>query len=313
MSHQSIYVGIDVAKDTLDVCIIPVEETFSIPYTEADISVLIKRLKKLDTTLIVVEATGGYEMELVVALAAKALPVTVVNPRQVRDFAKATGTLAKTDRIDAQILAQFAEAVQPEVRQLKDEQARELDALILRRRQLIDMLVAEKNRLNRSAKSVRKDIQAHITWLKKRLKDTDKHIDNFIKSSPLWCVTDELIQSILGVGRVLSFTLLARLPELGRLNRRQIAMLVGVAPLNRDSGQYRGRRCVWGGRKDVRNVLHMTTLAAVQYNPVLTDYYQRLCKAGKPKKVALTATMRKLLVIINAMVKNHSTWDLATS
>lgn len=313
MTQQSCYVGIDVSKDRLDVAIIPSEETVSIPYVDAEIVALIKRLKRLDATLIVVEATGGYEMELVAALAAKALPVTVVNPRQVRDFARATGKLAKTDRIDAQVLAQFAEAVQPEVRQLKDDQARELDALILRRRQLIDMLVAEKNRLNRSDKSVRKDIQAHITWLKKRLKDTDDHIDNFIKSSPLWRVTDELIQSIPGVGRVLSFTLLARLPELGRLDRRQIAMLVGVAPLNRDSGQYRGKRCIWGGRKDVRNVLHMTTLAAVQYNPVLADYYERLCKAGKPKKVALTATMRKLLVIINTMVRNHTTWQPATT
>jgi transposase len=311
MSDPTCYVGIDVAKDTLDVCINPSGELLSLQYAESELSDLIKRLKTLDAELIVVEATGGYEMELVVALAAQAMPVTVVNPRQVRDFAKATGTLAKTDRIDARVLAQFAEAVQPEVRQLKDEQARELDALILRRRQLIDMLVAEKNRLKRSAKSVRKDIQAHITWLNKRLKDTDNHIDGLIKSSPLWRVKDELIQSVPGVGRVLSFTLLARLPELGQLDRRQIAMLVGVAPLNRDSGKYRGRRCVWGGRKDVRNVLHMATLAAIQYNPILTDYYQRLCSAGKPKKVALTATMRKLLVIINAMVKNHSAWSLA--
>ncbi len=313
MTQQSCYIGIDVAKDSLDVATIPADESASIPYTEAEVTALIKRFKKLDATLIVVEATGGYEMELVAALAANALPVTVVNPRQVRDFARATGKLAKTDRIDAQVLAQFAEAVQPEVRQLKDDQARKLDALILRRRQLIDMLVAEKNRLRRPDKSVRKDIQAHINWLKKRLKDTDGQVDDFIKSSPLWCVTDELIQSIPGVGRVLSFTLLARLPELGRLDRRQIAMLVGVAPLNRDSGRYRGRRCIWGGRKDVRNVLHMTTLAAVQYNPVLADYYERLCKAGKPKKVALTATMRKLLVIINTMVKNHTEWQPATT
>lgn len=313
MLDPTCFVGIDVAKDTLDICINPSGEVSSIQYVDSEVAKLIDRLKACSADLIVVEATGGYEMELVAALAAKALPVTVVNPRQVRDFAKATGTLAKTDRIDARVLAQFAEAVQPEVRQLKDDQARELDALILRRRQLIDMLVAEKNRINRSDKSVRKDIQAHITWLKKRLKDTDDHIDDFIKSSPLWRVTDELIQRIPGVGRVLSFTLLARLPELGRLDRRQIAMLVGVAPLNRDSGKYRGRRCVWGGRKDVRNVLHMTTLAAIQFNPVLAAYYQRLCHAGKPKKVALTATMRKLLVIINAMVKNHSEWSLATA
>lgn len=313
MSDPTCYVGIDVAKDSLDVCINPSGEVFSIRYSECELSELIHRLKPLGIDLIVVEATGGYEMELVATLAAQALPVTVVNPRQVRDFAKATGTLAKTDRIDARVLAQFAEAVQPEVRQLKDEQARELDALILRRRQLIDMLVAEKNRLKRSAKSVRKDIQAHITWLNKRLKDTDNNIDDLIKSSPLWRVTDELMQSIPGVGRVLAFTLLGRLPELGKLDRRQIAMLVGVAPLNRDTGKYRGRRCVWGGRKDVRNVLHMATLAAIQHNPVLTDYYQRLCSAGKPKKVALTATMRKLLVIINAMVKNHSLWGLANA
>lgn len=312
MSDPTCFVGIDVAKDTLDICINPSEELFSIRYVDSELVKLTDRLKTCAADLIVVEATGGYEIEVVAMLASQGLPVTVVNPRQVRDFAKATGTLAKTDRIDAAILAQFAEAIQPEVRQLKDDQARDLDALILRRRQLIDMLVAEKNRLNRSAKSVRMDIQAHITWLKKRLKDTDDHIDRLIKSSPLWRVTDELIQSVPGVGRVLSFTLLARLPELGQLDRRQIAMLVGVAPLNRDSGKYHGRRCVWGGRKDVRNVLHMTTLAAIQYNPVLTDYYQRLCAAGKPKKVALTATMRKLLVIINAMVKNQTQWGLAS-
>ncbi len=313
MSDATCFVGIDVSKDTLDICIIPSGELWSIEYRDDELSKLNDRLEACGADLIVVEATGGYEIAVVAALAAQGLPVTVVNPRQVRDFAKATGTLAKTDRIDAQVLAQFAEAVQPEVRELKDDQARELDALILRRRQLIDMLVAEKNRLKRSTPSVRKDIREHITWLKKRLKDTDDHIDRLIKSSPLWRVTDELIQSIPGVGRVLSFTLLARLPELGQLDRRQIAMLVGVAPLNRDSGTYRGRRCVWGGRKDVRNVLHMTTLAAIQYNPVLTAYYRRLCTAGKPKKVALTATMRKLLVIINAMVKNQTQWGLASA
>lgn len=313
MSDPTCFVGIDVSKDTLDICIIPSGELWSIEYCDDELSKLTDRLEACGADLIVVEATGGYEIAVVAALAAQGLSVTVVNPRQVRDFAKATGTLAKTDRIDAQVLAQFAEAVQPDVRELKDDQARELDALILRRRQLIDMLVAEKNRLKRSTPSVRKDIRDHIRWLKKRLKDTDDHIDRLIKSSPLWRVTDELIQSIPGVGRVLSFTLLARLPELGQLDRRQIAMLVGVAPLNRDSGAYRGRRSVWGGRKDVRNVLHMTTLAAIQYNPVLTAYYQRLCSAGKPKKVALTATMRKLLVIINAMVKNRTQWDLASA
>jgi transposase len=294
----------------LDVASFPQEESWTEANEEKGIESLAKALKKQKPNLIVLEATGGLEIPLAGALAAAALPVVVVNPRQVRDFAKATGKLAKTDSLDALILARFGEAVRPQVRPLKDEEAQELSALVTRRRQVVEMITAEKNRLMTAPKRVQRDIRAHIRWLEKRLDDTNENVKKLIKSSPIWREKDQLLQSVPGVGPTLSATLLCQLPELGTLDRRQMAALVGVAPLNRDSGLFRGRRTVWGGRAHVRAVLYMSALAAVRYNPVLRNFYLRLCEAGKPKKVALTACMRKLLTILNAIIKNRTPWQV---
>lgn len=304
------FIGIDVSKARLDVAAVPQEENWSEANEEKGIESLVKALKKHKPTLIVLEATGGLEIPLAGALAAAALPVVVVNPRQVRDFAKATGKLAKTDSLDAHILARFGEAVRPQVRSLKDEQAQELSALVTRRRQVVEMITAEKNRLMTAPKRVQRDIRTHIRWLEKRLDDTNENVKKLIKSSPIWREKDQLLQSVPGVGPTLSATLLCQLPELGTLDRRQMAALVGVAPLNRDSGLFRGKRTVWGGRSHVRAVLYMSALAAVRYNPVLRNFYLRLCEAGKPKKVALTACMRKLLTILNAIIKNRTPWQV---
>jgi len=269
---------------------------------------LVARLDQLRPALVVLEATGGMELPLVGALAAAGLPVVVINPRQAREFAKATGRLAKTDAIDAQVLAHFAEAVRPRLRPLADAAAQELSALMTRRRQLIEMLTAERNRLRTAAPAVRPDIQEHIRWLERRLADLDGDLSQTIRSSDIWREKDDLLQSAPGVGPVVSTTLLADLPELGALNRKEIAALVGVAPLNRDSGTLRGRRTVWGGRSKVRSALYMATLVATQRNPVIRIFYQRLLSAGKPKKVALTACMRKLLTILNAMIRSRTPW-----
>ncbi|MFQ5936141.1 MAG: IS110 family transposase [Acidiferrobacterales bacterium] len=309
MNTSDGFVGIDISKARLDVAILPGNESFSVPNDDTGITALVKRLKAVRPRLIVLEATGGLEMAVTAALALAQLPVVVVNPRQVRDFAKATGALAKTDRIDAHTLARFGEAVRPEIRPLKDAELTALDALVARRRQLVEMLTAEKNRLALAPKAIRKDIQAHITWLKKRLNGVNNDLNNAIRTSPVWREKDRLMQSAPGVGPVLSMSLLAGLPELGRLNRRQIAALVGVAPFNRDSGTLRGKRTTWGGRADVRAVLYMSTVAAVRCNPVIKACYHRLCAAGKARKVALTACMRKLLTILNAMIKNGTPWD----
>lgn len=300
------FIGIDVSKARLDVASFPKEESWSEANEEKGIESLVEDLKKQKPTLIVLEATGGLEIPLAGALAGAALPVVVVNPRQVRDFAKATGKLAKTDALDAHILARFGEAVRPQVRPLKDEEAQELSALVTRRHQVVEMITAEKNRLMTAPKRVQRDIRAHIRWLEKRLDDTNENIKKLIKSSPIWREKDQLLQSVPGVGPTLSATLLCQLPELGTLDRRQMAALVGVAPLNRDSGLFRGKRTVWGGRSHVRAVLYISALAAVRYNPVLRNFYIRLCDAGKPKKVALTACMRKLLTILNAIIKNRT-------
>jgi transposase len=304
------FIGIDVSKARLDVAAVPQEESWSEAHEEKGIESLVKALKKQRPNLIALEATGGLEIPLAGALAAAALPVVVVNPRQVRDFAKATGKLAKTDSLDALILARFGEAVRPQVRPLKDEEAQELSALVTRRRQVVEMITAEKNRLMTAPKRVQRDIRAHIRWLEKRLDDTNENVKKLIKSSPIWREKDQLLQSVPGVGPTLSATLLCQLPELGTLDRRQMAALVGVAPLNRDSGLFRGRRTAWGGRAQVRAVLYMSALAAVRYNPVLRNFYLRLCEAGKPKKVALTAYMRKLLTILNAIIKNRTPWQV---
>ena len=309
MEQEPIYVGIDVAKARVDVAVRPSGDNWSVDYDETGVAGLVDRLQAMRPAAVLLEATGGLEVPLASALAAAALPVVVVNPRQVRDFAKATGRLAKTDALDAQVLAHFAEAVRPPVRQLRDDDAQELNAMTTRRNQVMTMLVAEKSRLSRSIPSVRPSIQAHIAWLEQELKDLDDGLRQTLRRSPVWREKDDLLRSVPGVGEQLSLTLLAYLPELGTLNRKQIAALVGVAPINRDSGTMRGRRAVWGGRARVRTVLYMGALVASRYNPVIRQFYQRLLAASKSKKVALTACMRKLLVILNGMVKNGQHWD----
>jgi transposase len=258
--------------------------------------------------LIVLEATGGIERPVVRALVAAELPVTVANPRQVRDFAKATGQLAKTDALDAQILARFAEAVRPGLRPLPDDMTAALRALITRRRQLIDMLTAEKNRLSRAPRQVQTRIEAHIRWLQAELERADEDLDQTIGQSPIWREQDNLLKSVPGIGPVVTRTMLGELPELGSLNRKQIAALVGVAPLNWDSGLLRGRRVIWGGRAHVRTALYMAALAASRHNPVIRDFYKRLRATGKKPNVALVACMRKLLVILNAMLRHRVPW-----
>lgn len=307
------FVGIDVSKASLDVALLPSEEHHQFSNDEPGIAELVERLQALRPALIVLEATGGWELAATTALATARLPVVVINPRQARNFAKATGILAKTDRIDALGLARFGQALRPAPRPLKDEQALELEALLTRRRQLIDMLTAEKNRRPHARKRVRADIDAHIRWLARRLNDTDASLKALIEKSPLWRVQDELLQSVPGVGPVLATTLLAALPELGTLTRRQIAALVGVAPMSRESGAFRGTRRIFGGRSDVRAVLYMGTLAAVRCNPVLRAFHRRLRAAGKKPKVALTACMRKLLTILNAVMRDRTAWKCSVS
>jgi len=307
------FVGIDVSKAELVVSVRPTMERFTVANDERGVRTLVERLRAIGPELIVLEATGGYALLGVAALAAAALPVVVVNPRQVRDFAKATGQLAKTDRIDADILARFADVVRPAVRVIPDAEAQELEALLARRRQLLEMLQAERNRLGqvfgKGKRLVRKSLKAHITFLERELRMTDTDLGEMVKNSPAWRERDELLQSVPGVGPVLSRTLLADLPELGRLSRREIAKLVGVAPLSRDSGTMRGRRFVQGGRATVRDVLYMAALVATKRNTVIQEFYQRLVAAGKPKKLALVACMRKLLTILNTMVRMRTRWN----
>jgi transposase len=307
MTQPPIFVGIDVSKAQLDVAQRPAG-WFTVPNTEAGLTQLLAHLAAEPPTLIVLEATGGVELPLTGALAAAGLPVVVVNPRQIRDFAKATGQLAKTDALDAQVLAHFADVVRPEPRPLPDAQTQELAALVTRRRQLIDMLTAEKNRLASARLVVRKQLRAHITWLERALDQADRDLAEVLRQSPIWREKDELLRSVPGIGPVLATTLLANLPELGTLTHKQIAALVGVAPLNRDSGTLRGKRTVWGGRAQVRAALYMAAIVAARFNPVIRAFYQRLCAAGKAKKVALVACMRKLLTIVNAMLKHRTPW-----
>lgn len=302
------FIGIDVAKIQLEFAHRPSGATGRVPNDESGIAALVAQCQAAGAILIVCEATGGYEAALVAALATASLPVVIANPRQVRDFAKATGQLAKTDAIDAQILALFAERVRPEPRVLPDAAAQALTAFLTRRRQLVEMLVAERNRLLIAAPAVRRDLQQHIRFLERRLREADDDLHTAVKSSPVWRVRDDLLQSVPGVGRVVSLTLLAELPELGRLSHKQIAALVGVAPLNRDSGTLRGKRLVYGGRAPVRAVLYMAALVASRRNPVIRAFYERLRAAGKPAKLALTACMRKLLTILNAMARSGTPW-----
>lgn len=309
LEESPTFIGIDVSKARLDVAMRPSGENESVSNDQPGIKALVKRLSELQPALIVLEATGGVERQLTRALASAELPVVVVNPRQVRDFAKATGQLAKTDSIDARVLARFAQAVRPAVRPLPNEITLELRALIARRRQITEMIVAERNRLGAASKSVRKRIDAHIRWLEGELGRADKDLDQSIRQSPIWKENEELLRSVPSIGPVISRTVLAELPELGQLNRKQIAALVGVAPLNRDSGTLRGRRAIWGGRATVRAALYMAALVASRRNPVIRAFYKRLRTAGKAPKVALVACMRKLLTILNSMIKHKTHWS----
>ena len=308
MPPTALYVGIDVAKAQLDVAVRPTGDRWAIPNTEAGRQDVLARLAPLRPTLVLVDASGGLELPLVAALAAADLPVVVVNPRQVRDFAKATGQLAKTETLDARALAHFAEAVRPLPRPLPDAATQALTALLARRQQVVAMLVAEKNRLGLAAPAIRPRLQAHITWLEGELQALDQDVGGTLRRSPVWREKEDLLRSVPGVGPQLARTLLAHLPELGTLDRKPLAALVGVAPFNRDSGTLRGKRTVWGGRARVRVPLYMAALVASRHNPVIRAFYQRLCAKGKPKKVALTACMRKLLTILNALVKHRSRW-----
>ena len=310
MEQGGIYVGIDVAKVRVDVAIRPGGDRCEVSNDEAGIAALVVQMQELNPAALVLEASGGLELPLVAALAAASLPVVVVNPRQVRDFAKATGRLAKTDALNAAVLAHFAEAVRPPLRPLRDAETQDLNSLVTRRQQVVAMLVAERNRLSSAAMAVRPRVEAHILWLKQELDDLDKNLRDTLRRSPVWREKDDLLRSVPGIGEQISLTLLAYLPELGTLNRRQIAALVGVAPFNRDSGTLRGKRTVWGGRAGVRSALYMGAMVASRHNPVIRDFYQRLLSAGKPKKVALTACMRKLLTILNSMLKNGTSWQL---
>jgi transposase len=303
------FVGIDVSKDYLDVHVRPEDRQQRFTYDNEGLASLAEILRQGQPQLIVMEATGGFEQRVVAVLASQQLPVAVVNARRVRDFARATGQVAKTDRLDAAVLSDFAQKLQPPVRALPDESREELRGLLVRRRQMVDMITAEKNRQTTASKRIRRQIQTHIDWLQKRLIEIDDDLNSSIKSSPIWKAKDEILQSVPGIGPTTSTTMLASLPELGTLNRRAIAALVGVAPMNRDSGQLRGRRVIQGGRTSVRTTLFMCTLVATKYNPVIRAQYQRLLAAGKPKMVALTACMRKLLTILNAMVKTNSQWS----
>lgn len=309
---EPIFIGIDVAKDRLDVNVQPSSEAFTVTRDELGLAELVRRLEALRPTLITLEATGGYEVVVAATLAAAALPVVVVNPRQIREFARSTGRLAKTDPLDARAIAAFAAAVRPAVRPVPDAQARLLGQLVARRRQLVDMLGAEHNRRRLlESPALQRRLDAHIRWLERALHDLEDDIDTTIRSSPMWRATEDLLRSVPGIGPITASTLIADLPELGHLDRRKIAALVGVAPINRDSGTLRGRRMIAGGRAAVRHVLYMATLAAIRHNPIIAAFYQRFVTAGRPGKLALTAAMRKLLVILNAILRDQRPWQPA--
>ena len=310
MSALQVFVGIDVAKAQLDIALRPTGEGWTVTNDEPGIATLVTRLQEIAPQLIGLEATGGYQRAVVAALAAAALPIVVVNPRQVRDFAKATGQLAKTDGLDARAVAHFAEAVRPTPRPVPDAQTEELRALLARRRQLIAMRTAEHNRLEHAPHRLRADIEAHIAWLDQRVAALDNDLDTTLRASPVWRERETLYRSVPGIGPVCARTLMLDLPELGTLSRQRIAALVGVAPFHRDSGTLRGSRTTWGGRAHVRAVLYMSTLVAVRYKPVLKRFYERLRTAGKVAKVALTACMRKLLTILNAMATHQKPWHV---
>lgn len=301
-----LFIGIDVSKATLDIDAYPQSHQKQLSNDDTGRKQLLKMLTALQPKLIVMEATGGLESPAATALALAGLNVAVINPRQARDFAKALGVLAKTDQVDAKMLARFAEAIRPQVRALKSNELTALDSLLTRRRQLVEMITAEGNRQAHAQGRVAKQIAQHLIWLRKRLTEADDDLDDAIKQSPLWNDKAELIISVPGVGKVTATSLVATLPELGQLTRREMSALVGVCPFNRDSGGHRGRRAIWGGRAQIRAVLYMATLVATRYNTVIKAFYQKLLAVGKAKKVALVACMRKLLTILNAMVKSNT-------
>jgi transposase len=303
------FVGIDVSKAHLDIASRSTGKRWQVKNDSEGIAELVQQLRTLKPTLIVLEATGGLETAVTAALAAAGLQIAIINPRQARDFGKSLGRLAKTDKIDAEMLARFAEAIRPEPRSLPDEQTQELQAVLVRRRQLVEMLVAEKNRFPLAHSTMRPRIQEHIAWLEQELGDIDKDLHQRLQSSPLWREKEELLRSVKGIGPVTATTLLAELPELGQLNRKKIAALVGVAPFNCDSGKMHGRRAIWGGRACVRNALYMATLSATRCNEIIQPYYEHLIRGGKLKKVALVACMRKLLTILNAMAHSGTHWQ----
>ena len=307
-TKTDVHVGIDISKATLDIAIHPTGGFVSLPNDRKGIATVLKKLREVQPDLVVVEATGGYERAVAHAMKVAGLPVAVVNPRQVRDFARATGILAKTDRLDAHVISRFAAAVRPEPRRMSDVSEQDLKAQQKRRQQLVEMLTAERNRLGTASPGVVKQIKRHIRWLEKEIETAEKELRLQISSSDAWRAKDGLLRTVPGIGAVVAGTLLADLPELGSLDRRQIAALVGVAPLNRDSGTFKGRRIVWGGRAGVRAALYMASLVASRRNPIIKAFYQRLCAAGKPKKVALVACMRKLLTILNSMLRHQTPW-----
>jgi transposase len=313
MDPEQIFVGIDVSKKQLDVAVRPGNQVFTVSNDDQGIADLVCHLADFNPQLILLEASGGYEILAAAALRHAGLSAQIINPRQVREFARSTGKLAKTDKIDAAVLAHFAQLLQPPLRPWPEAQQQELAALMTRRRQLVEMLVMEKNRLTTArSPQVQKSLQLHLQYLTTQLQELEQELDDFSRRSPLYLEKAQLLQSVPGIGPLTSQSLLAWLPELGDLNRKQIAALVGVAPFNRDSGQMRGRRTVCGGRKQIRPSLYMATMAACRFNPAIRTFYQRLLQAGKRRKVALTACMRKLLTILNAVLKHQQPWRLAT-
>ena len=303
-------VGIDVSKSRLDVAVIPDRRVFSQPNSDEGIAALLAALKETSPKLVVMEATGGFEMAAALAISAAGFRLAVVNPRQVRDFAKASGRLAKTDALDAFVLADFGQLIEPQVTSIPDEYSRELQAMLVRRAQLIAMRTQEKNRLALTHGSMKKPIKDHIEWLEKAIDALDIDLTAKLRSSPAWKAKEDLLRSFKGIGPVSARTLLTDLPELGKLNRKQIAALVGVAPFNCDSGRARGQRHIWGGRARVRATLYMAATTAVRYNPVMKTFYEGLTGRGKPHKVALIACMRKMLTILNAMAKTERRWEV---
>lgn len=308
MERQT-YIGIDIAKDTIEVAEHESQQNWSFANDESGINKLIKMMKKLGPKLIVMEATGGYEAGTAAELHSQGYPVAVVNPRYIRDFARSAGILAKTDILDARVIARYAAVMQPVPRALPAEETRRLGVIMMRRRQVIAMRTAEKNRLHQADPAIKERISVHIAWLEQELDDINKELKQMIETNPEWKEKNDIIQSVPGVGQNLAITILSDFPELGQLNRKQAAALAGVAPFNRDSGLMKGKRSIWGGRGVVRSAFYMCIVSAIRFNPQIKSFYQRLVTAGKLRKVAMVACMRKLLCILNVMLKNHTTWN----